>query len=113
MSHTGIRLLGAKHAASAPGANSDIFSAGQLRAVSQKVALVRVIVVLATASVFNYTVTDGTTAYTVGLNESIALNASDAYEFEIAAGSDYTYNFQVETDGVIRHLLVIEVMGAV
>lgn len=106
---------------SAPGANTNILATGVK--VSGHASAIRLTVVLATSSVFNYTVTDGTTAFTVGLNSSAALNAGDAYTFTFDARryksqpytdgttAELTYNFQVETDGVIRQLFVTEVIG--
>lgn len=114
------------YAQSAPGANSAIIPSGaQFPSItgikfSRRASRCRVFVVLTTSSVFNYTVTDGTTAYTNGLNASAALNAGDAYEFEFdvqshttdtEAGTALIYNFQVETDSVIRQLIVTEITG--
>jgi hypothetical protein len=62
-----------------------------------RASLIRVWVSPGTASVFNYTVDDGTTVLTLGLNASAALNASDQYVFDIPAVGGYTYNFQFET----------------
>lgn len=101
----------------APGANTNIFTA---KRPSRRATRWRVFVVLATGSVFNYRVTDGTNAFTVGLNGSTALNAGDAYSFEFdvenstdgsESGTALTYSLQVETDGVIRQLIVTEVTG--
>ncbi len=114
------------YALAAPGANTGMVPTGAQYAsvaglrFSRRAARVRVFVVLTTGSVFNYHVTDGTTAYTNGLNSSTALNAGDAYEFEFdvqystdgsETGTRLTYNFQVETDSVIRQLIVTEVTG--
>ena len=73
---------------------------------------------LATSSVFNLTRTDGTTAYTIGLNESVALQVGDLYRFSVACnptdqgGDQLTYDFQVETNGVIQTLVVYQVKQA-
>ena len=122
---TGSRMYSA-YAQAAPGANTNIIATGhQIASVAglrfaRKASRVRVFVVLTTGSVFNYTVTNGTTAYTNGLNASAALNAGDAYEFEFSVeatddgtetGNALTYNFQVETDSVIRQLIVTEITG--
>ncbi len=116
----GIVALATVYAGAAPGINTNILSTGVQ--VSPSASAIRVTVVLATSSVFNFTVTDGTTAYTVGLNASAALNAGDAYTFVFGArryksqpnGSvELTYNFQVETDGVINLLFVEEVAAPV
>lgn len=98
----------------APGANTDILSTAI--SVVEGSAL-RVTVALTTGSVFNVTCTDGTTTHTWGLNSSAALTAGDVFTFTIGAnptesnsGSTNTlsYNFQVETDGVIEYLSVQE-----
>lgn len=116
----GIAALATVYALAAPGANTNILSSGVQ--VSPSASAIRVTVVLAVSSVFNFTVTDGSTAYTVGLNASAALNAGDCYTFVFGArrfnsqpnGSvELTYNFQVETDGVIRMLFVEEVAAPV
>lgn len=114
------------YAQAAPGANTNIIATGyQYPSVAgirftRRASRCRVFVVLTTGSVLNYTVTDGTTAYTNGLNASTALNAGDAYEFEFSvqattdgteSGTVLTYNFQVETDSVIRQMLVTELTG--
>lgn len=105
------RRLAAGFNVSAPGANTDILSA----AVSPQstTCALRITVVLATASVFNYTAKQGATTFTCGLNESIALNAGDSYTFVVGANSSTSYNFQVETNGVINVLNVEEIEGAV
>lgn len=101
----------------APGANTDIVSAGIT--VPEGGAL-RISVSLATASVFNLMVTAaGGTQRAIGLNQSVALNAGDGYTFPWSAikvdqnGAAVTYNFQVETNGIIRYLVVELVTGAV
>ena len=116
MSLGGIRRVpntsDAGYARAAPGANANILTVG----LTPKMAtgIWRISVVLAVASVFNMTETDGTTAYTHGLNSSSALNAGDMYTFDVphmgkpTSGTTFTYNFQVETDGIIRRLTVSE-----
>lgn len=102
---------GAQHALAAPGANTDIF-ATDLTPTNQRSAM-RVTVSLAVASVFNVTITNGTTEYTIGLNGGVALVASTLYTFSFSCGSAYSYNFRVATNGVIQHLLVEEIAGGV
>lgn len=102
-------LVASVYSGSAPGANTDILAADvepQIRG-----SVFRVTVCLSTESVFNVTTTDGTTAYTNGLNSSTALNAGDVYMFAFGTREDIDYNFQVETDSVIRFLYVEEVIG--
>ena len=99
------------HAIAAPGANTNIFSTSLTPVYS--CSAFRVTVALATASVFNVVSTDGTTSYTLGLNQSNALQASDLYTFTFGVHNSNTYNFQVETDGIIRVLQVDEIPGGV
>lgn len=107
--------IGEKYALAAPGANTDIFSTAL--APNHNGSCFRVAVVLTTASVFNFTVTNGTTGYTVGLNNSVALAAGDMYIFEFPApkfsslggSTALSYNFQVETDSIVNMLVVDEI----
>lgn len=114
-----VARLGFKYAGSAPGANTSIFGGAGL-SVSEGASAIRVTVCLTTSSVFNVvTNSAGGTDYTNGLNASVALNAGDVYTFTFgalaydAAGNRLGYDFQVETDSVIRFLIVDEVVGAV
>lgn len=119
ISASGATWRSVNYNVSAPGVNTNILATGltpiypKSIGVGNEASVFRVTVVLATGSVFNYTVTNGTTAFTVGLNASAALNAGDEYVFDIPVHSTYTYNFQVETDGVIRILWVQEIVGNV
>lgn len=95
----------------APGANTGI-TGGITPTVG---CAIRVTVSLATSSVFNVTVTpDGGTKRTHGLNTSAPLNANDLYSFVFgaaiadASGAALSYDFEVETDGIIRYLVVEE-----
>ena len=65
-------------------------------------------VALTTASVFNVTVSRGAlTIFTIGVLESVALNAGDGYgPIEIAVSPNDYINFQVETDSIINRLVV-------
>lgn len=90
----------------APGANTNIMTTSITPLMSCRL---RVGVVLETASVFNVTETSGATTNTYGLNESVPLAANDYYVFDVPAGAAYSYNFQVETDGIIGRLTVSEV----
>ncbi len=96
------------YSGSAPGANTDILATDVNP--EHDYTLFRVTICLATSSVFNVTTDDGTTAYTNGLNSSVALNAGDMYTFVFSTRQGIGYNFQVETDGVIRFLYVEEVI---
>jgi hypothetical protein len=101
----------------APGANTAIISGGLIPKMG---GAFRISVVLATASVFNVTVTPAAgTQRTHGLNQSTALNAGDLYTFCFGVATvdqnsaALTYNFEVETNSIIRYLLVEEVSGGV
>lgn len=91
----------------APGANADIFST-EITPRYQCSAF-RVTVALATASVFNVAVTNGATTRDLGLNSSVALQAGDLYTFAFGVNPANTYNFRVETDGIIRYIQIDEV----
>lgn len=91
----------------APGANTNIATTALTPAYP--VSAFRITVALATASVFNVTETVGATTNTYGLNASAALNAGDVYTFVMGVNNSATYNFQVETDGIIRKLQVDEI----
>ena|SRR3990167_2269979 len=98
-----------KYALAAPGVNTNMLATGVVPKATG--SAFRVTVSLTTASVFNVHMTDGTTAYVIGLNASVALQAGDLYTFTFSADPLLTYNFQVETDGVIRTLIVDEIVG--
>ena len=98
------------HAIAAPGANTSIFTAVTPHDTA---SALRITVALAVSSVLNVYATDGTTAYTWGLNQSVALNAGDLYTFSFGCSSSLTYTLRVETDGIIQTLLVDEIRGGV
>jgi len=104
------QIIGRKklYTVTAPGTNTDIFTK-----ISPKDGVYswRVTVALAVSSVFNVSATDGTTAYTWGLNASAALNAADLYAFEHAVSPGVTYSYQVETDGIVQMLTVDELVS--
>ena len=107
-----LSVVGIRFNAAAPGQNTNIFSSS-LSPVYGGYFVVTVN--LATASVLNYTVTDGTTTKTCGLNGSVPLNAGDTYSFSFGVAKvdqsavALSYNFQVETDSAINFLSVNEV----
>lgn len=103
---------GHRYNLAAPGANTNILAANATPETPGSSAF-RVTVALAVASVFNVRVTDGTDAFTWGLNESVALNAGDLYTFTFGVQKGLSYNFQVETDGIIQFLLCEEITGGV
>ena len=103
----------------APGANTDIIASPANLTPQYNTSVFRLTIALTTASVLNMRVTDGTTAFVNGLNNSVALAAGDLYTFTFGVrrssddGVALAYNFQVETDSVIRVLFVDEVPSGV
>ncbi|HLG42484.1 MAG TPA: hypothetical protein VI643_03885 [Planctomycetota bacterium] len=95
---------------SAPGVNTDILATNVTPVLDGTWV---VTVCLTTGSVFNLITTDGTTSFTNGLNASAALQAGDMYTFSFGVLTALSYNFQVETDSVIRLLVVNEMTAAV
>lgn len=93
------------HNVPAPGSNTDILGTNITPKYDGEF---KVTVSLATDSVFNLVDTDGTDSFTQGLKESGTLNASDRYTFTFAVQTGHSYNFQVETDGIIETLIVDE-----
>lgn len=88
----------------APGANTNMLATS---VVPAHVGKMRVTIRLATASVLNVIIVlSDTTSVTCGLNGSAALAAGDLYSFEFGCHGGNSYNFQVETDGVISVLQV-------
>ena len=106
----GLSIRSDNFTIAAPGANADILTTAVTPTYG---CALRVTVVLATASVFNVTVTRSGTTYTCGLNESVALTAGDMYTFTFGASTSNAYNFRVETNGVINVLQVDEVSSGV
>lgn len=98
-----------QYALAAPGANTSFPATGFVP--KARGSAFRVTIALTTSSVLNVHMTDGTTAYVQGLNASAALNAGDLYTFTFSVDPDLTYKFQVETDSVIRQLIVDEIVG--
>lgn len=103
----GWRRRSQGYAIAAPGASTNILTTSLTPGAASH--RFRVSVILETASVFNMieVSTDGGTD-TNGLNGSVALGAGDLYEFEFEVDQANTYNFQVETNGIIRRLIVSE-----
>ena len=102
----GLSIKSKNFNVSAPGANTDILSTALTPTYG---AAWRITVCLATASVFNMTITNGGTTFTCGINSSVALNAGDLYAFTVGVNPSNTYNFRVETNGVINILQIDEV----
>ena len=120
------RCVATAYALAAPGAATNMLSAttnadGTTGLTPSALAnAYRITVSLATTSVFNVYVTDGTTAYTQSLNDGTALTAGRLYTFTFGVSrtkqdgtTTLTYQFRVATDGIIQTLLVDEVSGAV
>lgn len=103
----------------APGANTDIIANGitnLVNSVSTATSLTPTVdcyfaisVVLATASVFNMTETISGSTFTYGIDVSTSLSSGDLFGWSlIPVFTVATYNFQVETNGIIRRLSVSE-----
>lgn len=105
-----------RHDIAAPGANTDILSTALTPPMGT--TLMRIFVVLATGSVFNVMLNGvGGTVRTAKQNGGTPLTASVAMAFEMPISRDVlvgaasttvlqTVNFQVETNGIIHHLVV-------
>lgn len=90
-------------AIAAPGANTPVLASD---IVAPWDGFMRIQILLATSSVVNYTSDDGTNSYTEGLDDSSSISAGDPHTFDVQVSSGVAYNFEVETDGVIRRLIV-------
>jgi hypothetical protein len=126
---SGIRLAGTVWALSAPGSATNIFAVAGGTSVAPQASIqpqlgvdasvFRITVALGGGSVFNMTITDGTTTKTEALNGGTALAASSLYTFSVGvrklspAGNKLSYNFQVATNVAVDYLLVEEISGGV
>lgn len=108
MAADGLSIRSLTFGLAAPGANTDILSTALTPTYG---AAWRVTVCLTTSSVFNMTITQGSTTFTCGINSSVALNAGDLYSFTLGVNPANSYNFQVETNSVIRILQIDEVIN--
>ena len=89
----------------APGANTNILTNSITPTMG---GFFVVSITLSTGSIVNVTETQGSTTLTNGLNKSNALNVGDKYCFTFPVSSATAYNFQVETNSIIRELIVVE-----
>lgn len=104
------------HAGSAPGADTDIFTA---ITPGSECSAWRIQIALTTSSKVDVRVTDGTTAYSQTLNGDTALAANCLYTFvvlvsktsSLAGTTAMTYSMRVKTNSVIQTLIVDEVIG--
>ena len=103
-----LARLVSKHALAAPGANTDAFTAVTPHATA---STLRLTISLATTSIVDLRITDGTTAYSIALNAAVALVASQLYVFSFGCGIGLTYSIRVRTDSVIQTLFLDEVRG--
>lgn len=107
----------------APGANTDIIATTITNIVTGALTTTNyyspnvdcciiVSVALSTASVFNMTESDGTNSFTNGINSSVSLGLGDLYSWSlIPVKAGYQYNFQVETNSIIRRLFIVQLEG--
>lgn len=107
----------------APGANTAIITTGVTNILTTRTTLTAITptvsaslyiaVVLATASIFNITHTYSGTKNTYGMEQSQALSAGDAFFWTWPVFPGSTYNFEVETNGIISMLFVGELQAGV
>jgi hypothetical protein len=96
----------------APGANTDILADDvAVRDASKESGPAKMVVqlVLATESVVNLMVRDADDDVAVALNGGDPVPADTLFKEEVWVSHPYTYNLQVETDGAIKHLTLVEV----
>ncbi len=93
---------------SAPGANTDILPA-HLTPKDPNGSIFRIVAAFENATVFNLIVKEDATTHVIGLNSNVAIPAQTGFAFALPVHPDLSYNFQIETDGATRMLLVNEV----
>lgn len=109
---------------SAPGANTDIIANGITNILNGATTAtsytpsvdcyIAVSIVVATASVVNMTETYSGTTFTYGLERSATVSSGDLFGWSlIPVFTACTYNFQVETDSIIRRLAIVELQSGV
>ena len=76
----------------------------------RRVVAYRLTVGVSVTAVFNCQIDDGTTTLEFDFRDGDSLTAGRWYTFVIGAHEDYTYNFQVETNGNLT-LLIDEIHG--
>ena len=109
----GAVLRYSAHALASPGNDTDFFT--KIAPLSS-IAQIRVCLSLATGSVLNLSLTDGTTAYALKLNGGTALTASVWYAFDVCLSAhptldttkSITYSLQLATTGIVQHVEVWE-----
>ena len=95
----------------APGADTDI-EANEL-IPAEGVTIFRIQFSPTVATVLNIMETRSGTTFAGGLNSSAAVGAGDVAIFDVLVSDASTYNFQIETNGIIRQLKVAELRGTV
>jgi hypothetical protein len=111
MSNRAVRIV--KHALAAPGANTDAFTAFT---PNHQGAVLDIDLSLATGSIVDLRVTDGTTAYSQALWDGASLTAGQRYSCSVlaprqtdaATPKTLTYSIRVRTDGIIQTLTIHE-----
>jgi hypothetical protein len=119
-SNFAVTALATCYALSAPGANVDIFTAVN---VSTRCVALRITLALATTSIVDLQVTDGSTAYSLAINDGNAITADLLKTYEMPArcykSQPYTegttaklsYSLRVRTNGIIKICFVDEIGG--
>lgn len=102
----------------APGAGVNLFATNlQLRAAGRGVAVLRIQASLAIAGKLDLVESDGTTTIVGAVLDGATLGAShpNGFVYEARkttpAGKALSYNFRLETDGIVNHLRVTECDG--
>lgn len=111
--------LGSVFHLAAPGANTNIFPTNlTLHSASKNVAVLRIQFNLAVAGKLDIVETDGTTTIVSPLLAGATLNAGQPYALSYEAraatpaGKQLSYNFQLETNGIVNHGRVTECDGS-
>ncbi len=120
------RRVATIYAGAAPGANTSFLSStytadGTTGIIPSPLANAwRITISLATGSVLDVYVTEGTNAYTQHLNGGVSLTAGQLYTFTFGVSrttqngsTTLTYQLRVATDSVIQTLFIDEVSGPV
>lgn len=111
MSRLGIRTLGEKHSAKAPGAGADIFATAITPAETR--STLRLTIMLAVTSVVYVSVSDSTSKFQMALNDGHPITAGAVKTQSFGCDSSYNYNLQLGTNGPIPHILIEEIIGGV
>ena len=103
-----IRKLYSAFELAAPGSNTSFAAFTPFYTTS----FVRIAIRPVTGTVVNLIVTSGATSVVCGLNASTVVAAGDLKTFDpVPVHSEFSYALQVETDGVISYVSIVELEG--